>query len=86
MDNFKLKYEMLDGGIKVTDWITEAMARKQFDQLKANSNCVWCELLYSPVDEDYCNSDDYIDEEQIVEEFVKEVVVVMGRKIVIQKG
>ena len=66
--------------------MTSAMATKQFDQLKANSKCVWCELLYSPVDEDYCNSEDYVDEEQIVDEFVKEVVVVMGKKLVIQKG
>lgn len=86
MDDFKLKYEMLDGGVKVTEWMTEQKARMWFDQLKKNSKCVWCELLYSPVDYEYISSEDYIDEEQIVDEFMKEVVVVKGLKIVIQKG
>lgn len=84
MDNFKLKYEMLDGGVKVTEWMIERTARQMFNQLKENAKCVWCELLYSPVCEDCCFGEDYFDEEQIVDEFVNKVVVLMGKRLVIK--
>lgn len=61
MNAFKLRYKKNDSMfVKVTDWMTEDVAREWFDQLKANEKCEWCELLYTPEDEEY-----------ILDEFVK---------------
>ena len=61
MNAFKLRYKKNDSmSAVVTNWMTEDVAREWFDQLKANEKCEWCELLYTPEDEEY-----------ILDEFVK---------------
>jgi hypothetical protein len=60
MNAYQIKYKMAVGAAKLSDWMTEEKARTWFEQLRANDNCVWCELIYTPEDESY-----------IVDEFVK---------------
>lgn len=82
MDEYKLVYELTDGSKQVSEWMTEAEARKQFNKLKANrngesSNIVWCELIYSSL------AEDAEDEEFVVDEFTKKVVDFFGSKFTI---
>lgn len=60
MNAFQLKYKMVDSAARLSDWMTEELARGWFDQLKANNKCAWCELLYTPEDEKF-----------VLDEFVK---------------
>lgn len=57
MNAFKLKYKKNGicqiGKVTVTNWTTEQQARSWYNQLKEDSTCEWCELIYNPGDEDY---------------------------------
>lgn len=53
MKAFKLKYQKIKSGVTLSVWLTEQDARTWFDLLKADSNCLWCELLYTPEDTEY---------------------------------
>lgn len=84
MDEYKLVYETVDGGRHVSEWMLEKEARKEFNKLRDNrkgegSKIVWCELIYSSLDEDAA------DEEIVVESFENNVIEIFGQKIAVPK-
>lgn len=75
MDNWKVRVQYLDK-YEVEMDKTEKQARKIFDIMRTKryeKQVVWCELIYSSVDED----------EAVVDSFENRVISVMGHKMVV---
>ena len=74
MEEYKVKWETVDGGYHVSEWMTKQSARKMFDNKKKdlNNKIVWCELIFSSLD------DDTVDEEQVIDSFDRKKVDIMG--------
>ena len=74
MEDYKVVWEILDEGKKVTDWISKEQAKSKYEALKKNSHCLWAELIYSPID------DDGVDDEQVIASFEREVIEVLSAR------
>lgn len=81
-EDYKVRYERIDGSFGVSEWDNERGARRFFNSLKNEKVKVtwWAELIWSPIDED--DPDAYHDE-YIVDDFMREKVEIMGRKLLI---
>ncbi len=78
-EDYKVRYQRLDGMTEVSDWYDERGARRFFDRLKNEKVRVtrWAELVYSPID------DEVELDEIIVDDFERKVVEVMGHKLLV---
>ncbi len=77
-DEYKVIFQLLDANDEqVTEWMTKPQAVKYFKHLKKNNNCIYAELLYSPIDGDPNTG------EIVVAEFTNNVIEVLGKKILV---
>lgn len=81
-EDYKVRYERIDGSFGVSDWDNERGARRFFNSLKNEEVRVtwWAELIWSPIDED--DPDAELDE-IIVDDFERKVIDVMGHKLLV---
>ena len=79
MEEFKLKWETLDGGEYVSEWMTGQSARRRFDAKRKDlhNEIVWCELIYSPLGENAP------DEEQVIDSFERRKIEILGAIILV---
>lgn len=78
MDDYKVKYQLLGSEEQVTEWMSKAKALKEFEELKRGGECIWAEVIHSPLDEE-----ESFYGEIVVEQFTKRVVEVLGAKLVV---
>lgn len=81
-DDYKVRFERIDGSFGCSEWDNERGARKYFEGLKNEKVRVtkWAELIWSPIDEDDpCAELDEI----IVDDFERKVIDVMGHKLLV---
>ena len=78
MEEYKVIWETLKAK-NVSDWMTKSEAQKKFNKLKNEKvlKTVWAELIYSPLDEESG------DEELVIDSFTRNVVTIMGKKMVV---
>lgn len=78
-EDYKVRYQRIDGATEVSDWYDRQGARRFFNRLKNEKVRVtwWAELVYSPID--------YEAElgEIIVDDFERKVVEIMGYKLLV---
>lgn len=78
-EDYKVRYQRLDGTTEVSDWYDRQGARRFFNRLKDEKVRVtwWAELVYSPID------DEVELDEIIVDDFERKMVEVMGHKLLV---
>ena len=78
-EDYKVRYQRLDGTAEVSDWYDRQGARRFFNRLKDEKVKVtwWAELVYSPID------DEVELDEIIVDDFERKVVDLFGHKVLI---
>ena len=75
---YKVRYERFDG-FHVSDWDNEKGARKFFEDLKNERvrHTIWAELCFASI------KDDAVDEVVVVDDFTRQVVEIMGKKLIV---
>lgn len=78
-EDYKVRYQRIDGATEVSDWYDRQSARRFFNRLKNEKVKVtwWAELVYSPID------DDVELDEVIVDDFERKVVEIIGHKLLV---
>ena len=78
-EEYKVRFERLDGGIDVTDWMDIRHARRKFNALKKEKvlKTLWAELVYCPIEETAP------DEETVIDEFARRKVDLFGKAVIV---